>query len=147
VYPKLFYTDLDMVIVVEGYKACLWMLQQGFDNTVALQGSRMSTSQEALLAKHDGWVILFLDNNKAGKEGTDDTGTRLIARGQRVLVCNYPDEYEEQAQPDNLSKDEIQHTLDTAMPLNDWKDKHGLQTKSEPLDVNAWVRHKPDVRG
>jgi DNA primase len=144
VYPKLFYTDLDTVILVEGYKACLWMLQQGFENTVALQGSRMSALQEAALAKHDGWVILFLDNNKAGKEGTADTGDRLIARGLRVLVCNYPDEYEDNAQPDNLTQSEIQQVLDQATSLIEWKDKHGILTKSQPLDVNAWVRNEPN---
>lgn len=144
VYPKLFYTDLDAVILVEGYKACLWMLQQGFDNTVALQGSRMSIVQEATLAKHDGWVIIFLDNNKAGKEGSADAGDRLIARGQRVLVCNYPEEYEDNAQPDNLNKIEIQTVLDTALPLNVWKEKHGILTKSKSLNSpeNAWLHHE-----
>ena len=144
VYPKLFYTDLDTVILVEGYKACLWMMQNGFDNTVALQGSRMSTIQEAALAKHDGWVIIFLDNNKAGKEGSADTGDRLLARGQRVLVCSYPDEYEDNAQPDNLKKDEIQNCLDTALPTTAWKEKHGILTKSKSLysPENAWVHNK-----
>ena len=143
VYPKLFYTDLDTVILVEGYKACLWMLQNGFDNTVALQGSRMSPIQEAALTKHDGWVIIFLDNNKAGKEGSADTGDRLLARGQRVLVCSYPDEYEDNAQPDNLNKDEIQNCLDTALPTNVWKEKHGILTKSKPLysSENARIHH------
>lgn len=133
VYPNLFYTELDTVIVVEGYKACLWMIQNGFDNTVALQGSRMSDVQEATLAKHDGWVIFFLDNNKAGKDGTADAAPRLINRGQRVLICDYPDEYEEGAQPDNLKKDEIQASLDAALTFNEWRNRHGILTDKKAI--------------
>jgi DNA primase len=144
VYPQLFYTDLDTVIVVEGYKACLWMLQHGFDNTVALQGSRMSDVQEATLAKHDGWVIFFLDNNKAGRDGTSDACERLTKRGQRVLVCDYPIEYEEGAQPDNLTKNEIQVSLDAAKTLIEWRKDHGILANSKTLNSpeNAWVRKR-----
>ncbi|CAB4131713.1 Bacterial DnaG primase, TOPRIM domain [uncultured Caudovirales phage] len=145
VYPKLFYTELDTVIVVEGYKACLWMLQQGFENTVALQGSRMSDVQEATLAKHDGWVIFFLDKNKAGMEGTADAGPRLINRGLNFLVCDYPDTFDEGAQPDNLSKEEIQNSLDTAKTFNEWRDEHGIFTKKKTYDGprTTWVHREP----
>lgn len=145
VYPKLFHTELDTVIVVEGYKACLWMLQQGFENTVALQGSRMSDIQEATLAKHDGWVIFFLDKNKAGMEGTADAGPRLINRGLNFLVCDYPDIYEEGAQPDNLSKEEIQESLDTAKTFNEWRNEHGILTNKKTYDRpgTTWVHREP----
>ena len=140
VFPKLFYGALDTVIVVEGFKACLWMLQQGFENTVALQGSRMTAKQEAILCKFDGNVFFMLDNNKAGKEGTDDAGPRLIKRGQKFWACSYPDTVEEGAQPDNLNQEEIQNSLDMAQSLNEWRSKHGILTKQKTVSRPSYSR-------
>jgi DNA primase len=140
VFPSLFYGDLDTVIVVEGYKACLWMIQQGFENTVALQGSRMTAKQEAILCKFDGNVFFFLDNNKAGREGTDDAGPRLKRRGQKFWVCSYPDSVEEGAQPDNLTQEEIQSSLDTAKTLSEWRTEHGILPKPQNFNRTKYTR-------
>jgi DNA primase len=121
VFPSLFYGQLDTLIIVEGYKACIWMLQNGFTNTVALQGSRMSSAQEETICQFDGNVFLLLDNNSAGKKGAADTGKRLVCRGQKVYVCAYPDYVEDTAQPDNLNKDELTAILDTAKTFVKWR--------------------------
>lgn len=121
VFPSIFYGKLDTLIVVEGYKACIWLLQQGIDNTVALQGSRMSRAQEATINKTDCKIFILLDNNKAGKEGTLDTGSRLLRLGHEVFVCSYPDELGTGAQPDNLDQDEILASLDAAQPFVQWR--------------------------
>ena len=130
VYPLLFYGKLDTLIIVEGYKACIWLLQQGLDNTVALQGSRMSAVQEATVYKCSKNVFMFLDNNKAGKEGTLDTGKRLVCKGFNVWVCSYPEEMEESAQPDNLTKEELIASLDAALPFNKWRNRYGIHTRA-----------------
>lgn len=121
VYPKIFMGDLDALVIVEGYKACLWLLQHGVDNTVALQGSRMSWAQERILSRLDCTFILFLDNNDAGKTGVSDMGDRLMRRGKKVLCCYYPDEFDEAAQPDDLDEETIYEVLDTATTLRHWR--------------------------
>lgn len=126
VYPNLFYGDLDAVIVVEGYKACIWMIQQGFENTVALMGSRMTKRQESLLTKFSGSIFLCLDNNEAGWEGTYETGRALVKHGQDVYVFRYPDDIEEGAQPDNLTANEIKTGLDTSSTFASWRRQNAV---------------------
>lgn len=121
VYPGAFYGSTDAVIIVEGYKACIWTIQQGIDNVVALQGSRMTAMQERILCRLGVTFILLLDNNKAGREGTYDTAIRLQKRGRRVNCCNYSEWAEESTQPDNLDDEEILAVLDAAQPFNRWR--------------------------
>lgn len=121
VYPEAFYGELDTVVVVEGYKACIWMIQQGIDNTVALQGSRLTVAQETILSSLGGTVILFLDNNQAGLLGALDAGRRLLKRGIRVLVVTYPEDCNEKTQPDNLDQPDILGVLDAANSWHQWR--------------------------
>ena len=132
IYPEAFFGDLDTVVVVEGYKACIWMIQQGIDNTVALQGSRMTVAQESLLSRLGRTVILFLDNNKAGLEGTLDAGRRLLKRGLRVLAVTYPRDCDESTQPDNLDQPDILGVLDAAQSWHNWRlQNHGVLREAE----------------
>ncbi len=62
--------DDSPVIIVEGYKACLWLRQLGFHSTVALQGSAMTPLQEIMLSRLGGEKIVFLDN-EPGKNYPD----------------------------------------------------------------------------
>lgn len=122
IYPQLFFgEELRELIIVEGYKACMWLLQQGFSNVVALQGSRMTWVQERLLHRFDAHYILFLDNNKAGISGMIDTGTRLMKLGHPVSVCRYPSWCEEEMQPDNFTADELLEVLSSTTPFQTWR--------------------------
>lgn len=121
-YPQLFFgDDLDALVIVEGYKACLWLIQHGIENTVAMQGSHLSWAQERILSRFDCTFILFLDNDKAGKNGMSNMGDRLIRRGATVLFCVYPNEYDEGAQPDDLDEETILSVLDTATTFRHWR--------------------------
>lgn len=143
VFPEIFYGDQGELIVVEGYKACLWLLQQGWANTVALQGSRMSRAQEMTLSRLSAVIYLFLDHDPAGLEGTLDTGCRLVDRGLVVRVCVYPEHYEdEKVQPDNLSREVIQSVLDAAPDFRVWRRDNGLQrsTKRSVRSADSWRR-------
>lgn len=121
VYPRAFYGDLDTIVIVEGYKACIWMLQQGIDNTIALQGSRMTQAQVDILCRTNATCMLFLDANSAGQEGTFRTAKQLIRNGMDVLVCSYPQDMDESTQPDDLNQEEILAVLDTAQPFHNWR--------------------------
>jgi len=124
VYPLAFFGDLDTVIIVEGYKACLWLIQNNIENVVALQGSRMSGAQERILSSLEGTFVLFLDNNQAGKDGTLDTGRRLRKRGREVLCVEYPYGCDEHAQPDNLDQASLLGVLDAAEDWHFWRIRH-----------------------
>lgn len=143
VYPQIFEGDLNHLIIAEGYKACIWLIQQGWPNTVALQGSRMSRAQELTLGRLGARFYLFLDHDQAGLEGTLDTGCRLVERGHQVKVCVYPDHYEdEKVQPDNLSREVIQRVIDAAPDFRVWRRDNGLQrrTKSSVRSADSWGR-------
>ena len=121
VYPNAFMGKLKQVIIVEGYKACLWLIQQGVTNVMALQGSRMTREQELILTSIGGDVILFLDNDKAGKEGTLNTGQKLRKRGVTVYCTNYPNHCNEETQPDNLNKSDLLSVLNTTQNWHQWR--------------------------
>lgn len=134
VYPSAFFGELDTLIIVEGYKACIWLLQQGIDNVIALQGSSLTNTQSELIGRLNVTIILFLDNDQAGKDGTYTTGYWLRKRGLKVLVAGYPDWCDEHAQPDNLEQPEILDVLDTAEDWHYWRTKNdGILSKAKKL--------------
>jgi len=90
------------LIIVEGFKACLWMIQSGFPNTVALMGARMSENQGDIIKQVGSDIILFLDNNEAGFEGTRRVADELIKTNLNTRVAAYPP-YAWAEQPDDLS--------------------------------------------
>lgn len=99
--------------VVEGFKACLWMIQSGFPNTVALMGSSMSETQLSLLCRLGVTVVLFLDNDEAGRKGTGKIARRLVRpMGGRALVMPYPVQ-DWGTQPDSYTPFEL-HKLNEA---------------------------------
>jgi DNA primase len=134
VYPSAFHGDLDTVIVVEGYKACIWLLQQGIENVVALQGSSLTQAQSHLLGRLGVTIILFLDNNQAGKEGTYSAGWWLRRKGHQVLAVTYPDWCDENTQPDNLEQPDILGVLDAAEDWHYWRNRHdAILTEAKEL--------------
>lgn len=93
---------INVLIVVEGYKAGLWMIQSGFRHTVALMGTSMSLTQEDMIVRMCNHVCLFLDGDDSGMRGTAKAGLRL-SRSVRVSVCR-PDY---RKQPDDYQKGDL----------------------------------------
>jgi len=96
VYPRVIEAVSEgdaSVILVEGFKACLWMVQSGFMNTAALMGSYISETQQRMIHRLGGPVYLFFDNDKAGREATKRIG-KLLWRPLhgRLKVVQYPEE-------------------------------------------------------
>lgn len=105
----------DKLIVVEGYKAALWLVQMGYAFTVALMGSKMTPTQERLLRRMGMPIYILLDNNEAGQVGADYMADRLGNCTKPVYRCFYPDSYGDDAQPDDLKTvEEIEEVLQTA---------------------------------
>lgn len=115
VYPRLYFSkEVQTLIIVEGFKAALWLLQNGYQNTVAVMGSRMSGRQKQLLSRLRANFLLFMDNDFAGHEGMVRDGGELYLRQPGVKVARYPREMWG-CQPDDLSQEELTNSIASAM--------------------------------
>lgn len=102
VYPRIkFSQEVETIIVVEGFKACIWMLQHGFRNTVALMGSYLSERQKQLLLRVNANVLLFLDNDEPGINATQNIGNILLRSIPAVWHVEY-EKHHDGCQPDDL---------------------------------------------
>ncbi len=117
-FPSLRDVLYPPVVVVEGFKACMWLDQAGVKNVVALLGSYMSEEQQWILEVMGAQVYLMLDNNEAGQKGTEHIGKRL-AKGLDVRVVEYRPGILE-AQPSDLTVDEINDAVGTAGDYYRW---------------------------
>jgi DNA primase len=112
------------LVVVEGYKACMWVWQAGIRNVVALMGSYLSWEQRWLIEKFDGRVYFFLDNNDAGITGTYDACKTMRDHGSTIdaHVIEYPYRLadDDHAQPDNLTAEEIWEQFFDAVDAEAW---------------------------
>ena len=100
----------DGVVVVEGFVGAMWVHQAGFAGVGALLGSSMSEEQEDLLCRYFKKAVLLFDGDEAGRSATDDCLERLGRRLWVKAIC-LPDS----VQPDQLTTDEIQTMLATAL--------------------------------
>lgn len=62
--------DDDYIIVVEGFMGVMSLYEWGFYSVVALMGSDITENQLKILLKMARKVIVVLDNDKAGKRGS-----------------------------------------------------------------------------
>lgn len=123
VYPELFFqSQPSYIVVVEGFKACMWVWQAGIKNVVALLGTYLSKEQKWILERLGVPVYLFLDNNDAGIRGVSKCAEQ-IKSSLRVLVVDYPERLEDDAaaQPDNLSDVEVNVQVARASNYFEWK--------------------------
>jgi DNA primase len=121
VYPRLFFgKEAETLYITEGFKAAIWLMQNGYRNTVALMGTSMSHRQEQLILRMSSRILLFLDNDSAGQEGTLNIGKKLQKAVPSVWVARYPSPTLK-CQPDNLDKTGIDFAVGSATPLRKWK--------------------------
>jgi DNA primase len=126
VYPRVMQSvsgQDDTVFLVEGFKACLWMIQCGYLNTVALMGSYISETQQRMIHRLGGDVMLLFDNDGAGRKATDRVG-RLLSRPLhgRLKVVPYPPEDvqasihdESDSQPDDYEAQGIHRMVSNSL--------------------------------
>jgi DNA primase len=94
------------VVVVEGFFDCMKVTQAGFP-CVSLMGCDISQYQAELLCAHFTHLVLFLDGDAAGRQGTDRALVAIGRRGRYVRAVLLPDG----CQPDQLAEDEIKRLL------------------------------------
>lgn len=129
VYPRLLFgKEEQQLIIVEGFKACIWLLQHGYRNTVALMGSSLSQKQLQLLLRVNAEILLFLDNDGPGQEGTMKIGKQLQQAVPTIRVINYPQHVDEGCQPDDLEHHYLQQSISSATPYRFWKNRNRKRT-------------------
>ena len=149
VYHQCFDGTGDYVIIVEGYKAALWMVQLGYEYTVALMGSKMSATQERLIRRMGVPTYVLLDNNDAGQGGADQACSRLGNCTHPVYRCWYPEGHGEDAQPDDLTAEEAQAVLEGATRAAGRmrrKGQHGYSSKKPASRPEKDIRKKKRAR-
>lgn len=109
------------LVIVEGFKACMWVWQSGYQATVALVGAYLSDFHSEIVATHTREAVLFLDNNEAGYKGAFFGARKLLERGVDVRIVQYPDS---RPQPDDLSPEEVIDSIDNAVTYSAWRGEH-----------------------
>jgi len=105
------------LILVEGFKAAIWLIQHGYHNVVALMGSSLGFSPLLILGVLGAYCpefVLFLDNDAAGVTATERVGQTLLRNGYPTLVAAYPDlgfPRTRVNQPDDMREPGLQQAL------------------------------------
>ena len=111
------------VVICEGFKAAMWVSQSGYPNTVALMGVHCSKEQRTLISRVTNEVVVFLDNDRAGREATsrlvDFLGVECETR-----VARYPKEGLNLS-PDDLSKTLVQSAIKNSQKRIEWRKCNG----------------------
>jgi DNA primase len=116
VYPRIFFSqEVRALVLVEGFKAAMWLLQHGYTNTVALMTSKLSYMQKQQLMRLHARIVLFLDNDEPGQAGTRQILRDLRACMPWVVAVRYPKSSEfTNLQPDDLSAEVLDEVLSGA---------------------------------
>ena len=105
-YTTGLYRRLPYVIIVEGFKQALWIAQAGFEYVASLMGSRMTDQQATLLLRLGAPVLLMLDNDGPGREGSKKVQAKLRKQSPDVFPIRYPDGTDGKS-PDDFSQEEL----------------------------------------
>lgn len=117
VYPAVYFDRDKSVVVVEGFKACMRLMQAGITNTVALLGSYMAPEQKWAIERLGArTVYVMLDNDDAGYGGRLSVGRALARSLNDVRIVEYDAD-----QPSDLTTEEILTAINTATEYHLWK--------------------------
>jgi len=120
VYPEVLHANTAKefeLIIVEGFKACIWLIQHGWTNVVALMGSSITKTQADIVRRMTSSVTLFLDNDKPGRMATYRIG-QWLSKSLDVNVCQPWHPFFKQ--PDYLSGYGLTKVFQTRMRYERW---------------------------
>jgi DNA primase len=108
--------DYTSLIIVEGFKAALALIQKGHLNVVALMGSNLSDEQLKTLKRYRIDILLMLDNDLGGQ-----TGTKICIKKMFEYLPLFKVNYESK-QPDDLTKDALDRAISgkSKITKTDW---------------------------
>lgn len=98
------------LVIVEGFFDVIKLHQHGYRKVVAVMGDTMSEVQEELIRQQtdkNSFIIVMLDENKAGQAGRKDIAGRLSEHCLvKTHVFDQPD-----AEPEHLTAEEVRSLL------------------------------------
>ncbi len=103
----------DPIVIVEGFKACMWLKQAGVPDVVGLMTAAMSWQQLWILSRLGNRYITMLDNNDAGVQGTINVTRELAKVSQDVRVVEYNEE-----QPSDVPREDVLEVVFNATPYD-----------------------------
>ncbi len=114
-------TDLDYVIMVEGYMDAISLSLAGFTNVVASMGTSLTLSQAKLLKRYTSKVLVSYDGDGAGQKATIRSLDIFENEGFEVKVVNLPDGLDPDDVIRKYGKEGYSTLLSKAEPLIDFK--------------------------
>lgn len=114
-------TDLDYVIMVEGYMDAISLYMAGFENVVASMGTSLTLSQAKLLKRYTGKVLVSYDGDGAGQKATLRSLDIFENEGFEVKVVTLPDGLDPDDVIKKYGKESYANLLSQAVPLIDFK--------------------------
>jgi DNA primase len=127
VFASVFFGEDKRVVVVEGFKACMKLIQAGIRNVVALLGSYMSKEQQWAIERLGAdTVFVMLDNDDAGESGRVQIGHTLSRGLSDVRIAEYDAD-----QPSDLHPDQIHESLEMATEYHLWKIRQRNTTSTQ----------------
>lgn len=114
IYPEVMRaSDRPRVVIVEGFKACMWLKQAGIKYVVALMTREMSRAQKWILERMGGSYVLMLDNDAPGITGTINVAAELL-KSAPVRVVEY-----DGRQPTDVPLHELPGLVESAASYDD----------------------------
>lgn len=106
------------LILCEGFKAVMWLDQNGHPNTVCVLGTHLSDSQVVQLRSLTERLVLFMDNDKAGILATFSALQR-VQKHFSVTIARYTPEQSNKS-PDDLTQEELNAALESRLFQHEW---------------------------
>ncbi len=114
-------TDLDYVIMVEGYMDAISLNMAGFENVVASMGTSLTLSQAKLLKRYTGKVLVSYDGDGAGQKATLRSLDIFENEGFEVKIVSLPDGLDPDDVIRKYGKEAYADLLSKSIPLIDFK--------------------------
>lgn len=133
IYKEVFNRTDASVVVVEGFKACMWLAQMGVTNVVALMGSHLTDPTQWALERMGATVYLMLDNDKAGLTATPVVAAK-ISNCLNVRMVEFD---LAKIQPSDLAPDEVVEALETAKDYHLWAIQGGNKWRLAKMQHNS----------
>jgi DNA primase len=109
----------DSVILLEGFKAVMWLYQHGWPGGVCGLGTAVSDEQVELLARLTDTLFVFFDNDLPGISATHRASKKL-KKYFRLRFANYPEENGVGLSPDDLTKEQLDRATINYLSTSQW---------------------------
>lgn len=111
-----FCPEFDRVVLVEGVLDCLKLWQYGRQNAMALFGSHVTEPQAKMILSNFKEVVLWLDHDKAGYEGTIHA-INVLGGHVKIEVAGFP---KGKNDPGECTKEEIELIKENTISSSEW---------------------------